>query len=128
MQYLFISHTIGLTDLQPSPASFFKLFSYFRSGFRSVQFLAQYKAVTLYNFTSAFLNFKPNLQVTRILFLLNTTLAVAVLDLISLIHVASFICYATQVVAVCIPHSPLVFIIFLLVMNMCGLWVLERGV
>jgi hypothetical protein len=40
------------------------------------------------------------LQVTIILFLLNTTLAMAVLDLISLTHVASFVFYDTQVVEI----------------------------
>jgi len=55
--------------------------------------------------------------VTRFLFLLDTTLAMAVLDLISLIHVASFVCYATQVVE--IFHILLLFSIIIRIGDGC---------
>jgi len=68
-----------------------KLLGYLCSTFLSVQFSAPYRAMLhIWQFTGFFLQFKSSLQVRRV-FLLNVTLSVAVLDLISHVHLCSFI-------------------------------------
>jgi hypothetical protein len=45
----------------------------------------------MWHFTSFFLKFKPNLLVERTYVLLNDAFTMAILDLISRVHLASFI-------------------------------------
>ena len=71
--------------------SHFEAFRIFMIYFLSVQVLAPYRTMLhIWHFTGFFLKFKSILLV-RIFFLLNVTLSVAVLDLISHVHLSSFI-------------------------------------
>ena len=106
---LFISCTISLCSLTLSNTSFLtrsvqlifsslpqhrisKLRSCLRSTARSVPVAAPYKTMLqMQQFASFFLNSKSNVPVKRALFLLNTALAIAILGLISPVHLPSFV-------------------------------------
>ena len=84
---------IGPTDLfHPSPAPHFKTFQVFlicspkRPSFSTIKAMFQ-----MQHFTSLFLKFKYNLLVKRVFFLLNTAFAMVILDLISNVHLPSFV-------------------------------------
>jgi len=69
-----------------------KLYSYIWSVARSVQVSAPYKAMLqMQHFTSLFLKFKPNLLVKGVFFLLNAAFAMAILNLISHVHLPSLV-------------------------------------
>ena len=69
-----------------------KLSRCFRFTARSAQASAPYKAMLeMQHFTSFFLNFKSNMLVKRALFLLNAALVTAILQLISQVHLPSFV-------------------------------------
>ena len=68
-----------------------KLSMYFSSTFWSVQVSPPYKAMfQMLRFSSFFLKFKRNLLAKRTFFLLNAAFAMAILNLISRVHLASF--------------------------------------
>jgi hypothetical protein len=89
----FILHTIGSTGLfHPCPAPHFKTFPVFLAYLpkcRRVNTILSSAPIVALN--SFFLKFTSNLLVKRLSFLLNAVYAVAILDLISSMHLASFI-------------------------------------
>jgi hypothetical protein len=93
MYYFLISHTIGSPDLLPfSPAQHFKIFHVFLTyfpvclNFSTIQSYAPNVA-----FESFLLYLKSSLLVQRVFFLLNASSAMAVLDIISRVHLVSFV-------------------------------------
>jgi len=90
---LFISHTIGPTDLlHPSPVTNFKIFQVFLIYFPKCPGLntALRYAPNVNSYAGFFLKFESNLLV-KIFILLNATFAVEILYLISRVHRAQFV-------------------------------------
>ena len=81
MHYFFIFHTIGATDLHPSPAPHFKSLELFLITFQSVQVSAPYKAtLQMQHFTGFLLQLQSNLLVKIVFFLLKAAFATEILD------------------------------------------------
>jgi len=87
MQYVFISNTTGTADLHKSPAPQFQNFQVFLIYFpKSPSFSIKQGMLKMQQFTSFFLKFMSNLQVTTAFFLLNAIFAMTILDLVSHVH------------------------------------------